>query len=87
MLYYDSISRINSDKELIHSPHVAKLYDADCGLTDCTGNSPETVFSLRKLLESCVSYIVYIALLFSLLSLLKRLPSGIKEINLRQNQD
>ena len=48
---------------------------------DCTGSRSETVFSLCRLLKSCISYkfSIFIAFLFSLLLFLSKLPSGIKQ--------
>jgi len=42
-----------------------------CELTDPSGNSPDTFFQLLKLLDSCVSCAFHLALLFSLLLLVK----------------
>jgi len=56
-------------------------------LTDCTGNSSETVFfalEASKILRQL--QVFHTAFLFSLLPLLSRLSSGIKKINLQQKQ-
>ena len=47
-----------------------------CGLVDCTGSTSETVFSLYRLLKSCVRYkfSIFIAFLSSPLLFLSRLP-------------
>ena len=54
---YGSIGGICFDKKLILLPLCCKTsMQTCCGLTDCTGNSPETAFSLWRLRKSCVSY-------------------------------
>jgi len=51
------------------------------GLTDCTDSRPETVFSLCRLLKSCVSskFSIFTAFLSSLLLLLSKLPPSIEK--------
>jgi len=49
---------ISCVKKLIHSPSCCKTtMQTNCGLTNCTGNSPETGFSFSfwRLVKSCVS--------------------------------
>jgi len=48
----------SSERKLTQWPlHCKHTMQPNCGLTDCTGNSPETVLMLWRFLQYCVNYI------------------------------